>query len=298
MNKKIGILGGTFNPIHNGHLELAKKAIKDFDLNFVLFVPTGNPPHKSSKDIAPKKHRLKMVQLAIGDSIKYKISKTERKVRKLDNPELNVADSAREVCKKTGINYRTCTKYIADLRRGVNDRIYSAILARENGFISPHERNSYRAAKVKIKNISLKGFRNEEAKRNKFKHTESYIRFLEDKIVFFQQEMKKESDILQKKFEYSALDFLDPDQLIKLNPKRETSRINPIDKEEFWKFMESTLTDEQYNVLYARFIENKTCKTIAKKLKCSNQRALQIEVETLKKLRHPVRLRVLEKEFC
>ena len=69
-------------------------------------------------------------------------------------------------------------------------------------------------------------------------------------------------------------------------------------EEEFWKFMESTLTGEQYNVLYARFIENKTCETIAKKLKCSNQRALQIEVETLKKLRHPVRLRVLEKEFC
>jgi nicotinate-nucleotide adenylyltransferase len=75
--KKIGILGGTFNPIHNGHIELGKKAIKDFSLDQVIFIPTGMPPHKSKKDIAPKKHRLKMVQLAIAGTNKFKISKTE-----------------------------------------------------------------------------------------------------------------------------------------------------------------------------------------------------------------------------
>ncbi len=75
--KRIGILGGTFNPIHNGHIELGKKAIKDFDLDLVIYIPTGTPPHKSKKDVAPKNHRLKMVQLAIAGKDKFRISKTE-----------------------------------------------------------------------------------------------------------------------------------------------------------------------------------------------------------------------------
>jgi nicotinate-nucleotide adenylyltransferase len=75
--KKVGILGGTFNPIHNGHIALAEKALKEFSLEYVLFVPTGLPPHKSSKDLAPKKHRLKMVSEAIKDRKRLKISRAE-----------------------------------------------------------------------------------------------------------------------------------------------------------------------------------------------------------------------------
>ena len=75
--KRIGILGGTFNPIHNGHIALGKKAIKDFNLDMVIYIPTGTPPHKNKKDVAPKKHRLKMVQLAIAGTDKFRISKTE-----------------------------------------------------------------------------------------------------------------------------------------------------------------------------------------------------------------------------
>ncbi len=75
--KKVGILGGTFNPIHNGHIQLAKKALEEFSLEYVLFVPTGLPPHKSSKDLAPKRHRLKMVSDAIRPYKKFKLSKAE-----------------------------------------------------------------------------------------------------------------------------------------------------------------------------------------------------------------------------
>ena len=56
--KKVGILGGTFNPVHKGHIRLAEKALKEFGLAYVIFVPTGLPPHKSTKDLATKKHKI------------------------------------------------------------------------------------------------------------------------------------------------------------------------------------------------------------------------------------------------
>lgn len=75
--RKVGILGGTFNPIHNGHIELAKKALKEFGLETVIFVPVGTPPHKSTIDLAPKKCRLQMISLAISEKKQFKLSKIE-----------------------------------------------------------------------------------------------------------------------------------------------------------------------------------------------------------------------------
>ncbi len=58
-------MGGTFNPPHMGHIALAKKALKDFGLEYVIFVPAGIPPHKKNIDIASKTDRLQMTKLAI-----------------------------------------------------------------------------------------------------------------------------------------------------------------------------------------------------------------------------------------
>jgi len=63
--KKIGILGGTFDPVHVGHLMLADQAASALGLSRVLFVPTGRPPHKDSRRITPAEHRIGMVRLAI-----------------------------------------------------------------------------------------------------------------------------------------------------------------------------------------------------------------------------------------
>ena len=49
--KKIGILGGTFDPIHLGHIIIAKKVLKTYNLDKVIFVPAGNPPHKEIQKI-------------------------------------------------------------------------------------------------------------------------------------------------------------------------------------------------------------------------------------------------------
>lgn len=65
---KIGIFGGTFDPIHNGHLMLGKEAFQQFDLDEVWFMPNGNPPHKQSQNIRlDVNERLQMVAIAIAD---------------------------------------------------------------------------------------------------------------------------------------------------------------------------------------------------------------------------------------
>ena len=60
----IGLLGGSFNPIHNGHLHIANYVFNTLALDRVIFIPTGDPPHKSAASLAPAHHRLAMVKLA------------------------------------------------------------------------------------------------------------------------------------------------------------------------------------------------------------------------------------------
>ena len=61
---KLGVMGGTFNPIHHGHLVAAEVIRDEFELDEVLFVPSGKPPHKENDEIAPPEHRWMMTLLA------------------------------------------------------------------------------------------------------------------------------------------------------------------------------------------------------------------------------------------
>jgi nicotinate-nucleotide adenylyltransferase len=63
----LGILGGTFNPIHLGHVHAAQKAKALFHLDRVLLIPSSIPPHKEDPDVAAAQHRLRMVELAVAD---------------------------------------------------------------------------------------------------------------------------------------------------------------------------------------------------------------------------------------
>ena len=63
--KQIAILGGTFDPIHNGHLKLAENAYAQFSLDEVWFMPAPNPPHKTGRRITDYRDRFAMVELAI-----------------------------------------------------------------------------------------------------------------------------------------------------------------------------------------------------------------------------------------
>ena len=63
---KIGIMGGTFNPIHNAHLLIAEMAREEYGLDRVIFITDGNPPHKSANVTA--KQRFEMTHIAIADN--------------------------------------------------------------------------------------------------------------------------------------------------------------------------------------------------------------------------------------
>jgi nicotinate-nucleotide adenylyltransferase len=76
---KIGILGGTFNPLHIGHLILAEEAREKLRLDKVIFVPTYLPPHKENSDIAPAKARMAMLRLAIKGNRYFSASDLEIK---------------------------------------------------------------------------------------------------------------------------------------------------------------------------------------------------------------------------
>lgn len=75
--KRVGIMGGTFNPIHNAHLILAETAYHQYDLDKVLFMPTKNPPHKDREDLASEWHRKNMIQEAINDNPNFELSTLE-----------------------------------------------------------------------------------------------------------------------------------------------------------------------------------------------------------------------------
>lgn len=74
---QIGILGGTFDPIHFGHLLLAQEALEKLHLERVIFMPCYLPPHKYRRNMTDAKTRLKMVALAVKSNSKFSVSSME-----------------------------------------------------------------------------------------------------------------------------------------------------------------------------------------------------------------------------
>ncbi|WP_414713603.1 nicotinate-nucleotide adenylyltransferase [Schnuerera sp.] len=75
--KKVGIMGGTFDPIHNGHLILAEYSRMILNLDKIFFIPTGKPPHKDGMNITSDIHRYNMTLLAINSNPYYYLSSIE-----------------------------------------------------------------------------------------------------------------------------------------------------------------------------------------------------------------------------
>lgn len=78
---RLGLLGGTFNPVHWGHLAVAAAAQEARGLDRVVWIPAGDPPHKPDTDLAPQEHRLAMVLLATAGEPGFTVSRLE-----LDRP--------------------------------------------------------------------------------------------------------------------------------------------------------------------------------------------------------------------
>lgn len=75
--KRIGISGGTFDPIHYGHLILAEQIREIMKLEKVIFIPSGNPPHKTKTKVTPAVHRFNMVKLATASNPNFEVSSIE-----------------------------------------------------------------------------------------------------------------------------------------------------------------------------------------------------------------------------
>ena len=94
--RKVGILGGSFDPIHNGHLAIAESARKDYALDEIWFIPAGHSPNKEEARMTPAEERLKMTELAVRDYDNFKVSDME-------------------VCsKETSYTYRTLERLTAE----------------------------------------------------------------------------------------------------------------------------------------------------------------------------------------
>ena len=76
-NNRIGLLGGTFNPVHLGHLVIAQNALEVFDLDKVIFIPCANPPHKTPSILASAEHRMAMLETVIEDDPRFEVSDIE-----------------------------------------------------------------------------------------------------------------------------------------------------------------------------------------------------------------------------
>lgn len=137
---RVGILGGTFNPVHYGHIAIAKIALYEFTLGEVIFLPVGIPPHKRSEYIAPPESRLDMIKLAIEDEKRFSVNTMElyrngftytvdtleilkRENKRTDYYYIIGADTLFEL--KTWKNYERVfylTNFICVLRPGQDDK--------------------------------------------------------------------------------------------------------------------------------------------------------------------------------
>lgn len=79
--QRIGIIGGTFNPVHMGHLLLAEQAYEQLKLDTVWMMPNAVPPHKAGQQILAKEHRIAMLKLAIEENSHFQLSLFEQEER-------------------------------------------------------------------------------------------------------------------------------------------------------------------------------------------------------------------------
>jgi len=102
-NGAIGILGGTFDPIHFGHLRLAEEMLELADLRQIRFIPAGTPPHRNTPQVAAR-HRSAMVRLAIADQPGFLLD--EREVEK--TMPCYTVDTLRELREELGVTQPIC----------------------------------------------------------------------------------------------------------------------------------------------------------------------------------------------
>ncbi len=75
--RRIGVIGGTFDPVHYGHLVIAEEVSAALELEKMVFVPTGLPPHKPDRVVTAPEHRLAMLERAIASNAHFSLSRVD-----------------------------------------------------------------------------------------------------------------------------------------------------------------------------------------------------------------------------
>ncbi|MFN0112742.1 MAG: nicotinate-nucleotide adenylyltransferase [Blastocatellia bacterium] len=162
MRQRIAVYGGTFDPIHNGHLRVAEAILSAFTMDRLLFVPAFVPPHKRSQEISSPFHRLAMLALATNDEPRMLVSPIEleapqrpytietlgRLAAEFENAQLFFvmgADSFRDV-----ITWREHERLLAE---------YDVIVATRPGYQSDERIAAHLAPKAQAACIDLRGGR-------------------------------------------------------------------------------------------------------------------------------------------
>jgi nicotinate-nucleotide adenylyltransferase len=159
---RLGILGGTFDPIHYGHLRIAEEVCEDLSLGKVLLIPGATPPHKGKKKISPFEDRYAMaVMAAKGSSLLEALDLEGRRkgpsysvdtlveIRRLFGPDLDLffiigMDAFQEI--KTWKNYEGLfkeTNFVVIKRPGVQDKQFGPLIMSMNLGFQPGEDGSY-----------------------------------------------------------------------------------------------------------------------------------------------------------
>lgn len=96
--RRVGVMGGTFDPIHNGHLVAASEAAARFGLDEVMFVPTGRPWQKTGKNVSDAEHRYLMTVIATASNPRFTVSRVD-----VDRPgNTYTIDTLRDLAEKLG----------------------------------------------------------------------------------------------------------------------------------------------------------------------------------------------------
>ena len=97
--QKVGLLGGTFDPVHVGHLALGKTVLNQLELDHLIYIPAPFPPHKQGVEITPFHHRLAMLDIAIAADENFSVSPIEAEHRGLSYT-IDTISTLRQRCEK------------------------------------------------------------------------------------------------------------------------------------------------------------------------------------------------------
>ncbi len=160
---KIGILGGTFNPIHIGHIQLAKHALSKLALDKIVFMPAYIPPHKPNKSIIPAQIRYRMVELAIEGEPALEVSDLEIKLRGKSYSINTVKELKAVYGESADIYFIAGSDYARDLDtwKDIEElkKLCTFVIATRPGFKAPAEPEDTIAIQVETSDISSSDIR-------------------------------------------------------------------------------------------------------------------------------------------